>query len=163
MKQTTKASLTDFETLISQLKQSGTAPQKNLINALENYVGFMMPGNAISDDAGARQQYMLWKALIFVIDESPSDEFKKLWNIVLAFFEEYKKTVFHDRYVFRFSEFWQWSDTDLTAMQRIINIIKLTCNPDTRTTGIRKVDLNRSLETGISDNGRQKLVSFYKN
>ncbi len=152
-----------FEAQIATIRSKGTTHQKNLVSALDSYVEKMHPSQTPTDDEGARHQYNLWRALIFVIDQSPQDEFKKLWYIVLAYFEEYKQTVFHDRYVFRFSEFWQWSDDQLTALQRLINIIKLTCNVDTRAKGLKQVDLNRSLDTGITDIGRQKLVSFYKN
>ena len=158
-----KNSLTGFEAQIETLRTSGTTHQKNLISALDLYVLNMHPSVVVTEDEGARHQYNLWRALIFIIDQSPQDEFKKLWNIVLAYFEHYKQTVFHDRYVFRFSEFWQWSDDHLTALQRLINIIKLTSNQETRAKGLKQVDLNRSLDTAISDIGRQKLVNFYKN
>lgn len=163
VKETVKSSLTGFDAQIQALRISGTTHQKNLIQALDLYVDKMHPSQTVSEDEGARHQYNLWRALIFVIDQSPQDEFKKLWNIVLAYFEHYKQTVFHDRYVFRFSEFWQWSDDQLTALQRLINIIKLTSNQEDRAKGLKQVDLNRSLDTGITDIGRQKLVSFYKN
>lgn len=158
-----RSSLTGFEAQIETIRTSGTTNQKNLSNALDMYVIKMHPTVEVSEDEGARHQYNLWRALIFIIDDAPQDEFKKLWNIVLAYFEYYKDTVFHDRYVFRFSEFWQWSDDQLTALQRLINIIKLTSNQETRAKGLKQVDLNRSLDTGISDIGRQKLVNFYTN
>lgn len=152
-----------FDAQMATLRSTGTPHQKNLLSALDLYVEKMHPDRKVSDDEGAKCQYTLWRAISFVVDQSSADEFKKLWHIVLAYFEYYKESVFHDRYIFRFSEFWQWSDDQLTAFQRLINVIKLTSNPDTRSQGLRKVDLNRSLDTGISDAGRQKLVGFYKN
>lgn len=151
-----------FDAVMLDIKQNGTAAQKNLINALSLYVSNMSPHIQQTDDGGAKQQYNLWKAIQTVIEQSEPNEFKKLWNIILAYFQQYKQSVFHDRYIYRYSEFWQWSEDHLTALQRLINIIKLTSDPATRAVGLRKVSLDRSLEVGISDAARQKLTNFYK-
>lgn len=153
---------TTFQAKIAELKQSGTSNQKAVISSLETYIATMNPSMVVTEDNGAKQQYNLFKAIHNVLENSPPDEFKKTWNIILAFFNEYKNTVFSDRYIYRFSEYWQWSEDHLTAFQRLINIIKLTCEPSTRTAGLRHVDLDRSLAVGISDNARQKVTNFYK-
>lgn len=154
--------ISDFLSKVEEMKVSGTSAQKILIASIEKYLSDMAPGKQVEVNAGARSQYSLWKAISYVVETAPSEEFKKLWSILLAFFEEYKDKAFHDRYVFRFSEYWMWPLTELNGLHRIINIIKLTSNAKERTKGLKQVDLDRSLAEGFSDEARQKLISFYR-
>lgn len=151
-----------FQSKIDAMKTGGTQAQKILIASLEKYITDMAPGKPIANDAGARNQYNLWKAISFVVETAPVDEFKKLWNILLSFFEEHKNGVFGDRYVFRFSEYWLWSQHELNGLHRVLNIIKLTSNPAERAKGLKQVSLDRSLTEGFSDDARQKIITFYK-
>jgi len=154
--------LKDFDALVSKLLLEGTQNQKTLVKSLQSYITNMAPGKPIGINEGAKQQYYLWKSISSIAESAPVDEFKKLWNILLAFFENYKDHAFHDRYVFRFSEYWSWSDIELTAFQRILNIIKLTSNANTRDNCLKNVDLDRSLAVGFSDEARQRITTFYK-
>ena len=151
-----------FDQKIEQLKTNGTQAQIQLINAIETYIIVMDPRDRISDDDGARQQYKFWKTISNIAENISGDEFRKCWNILLAYFNQYKNDVFHDRFIFRFSEFWQWSEYELNGYHRILNIIKLTADPDTRDLGLKQVSLDRSLTDGFTDLARQKIINFYK-
>lgn len=154
--------VSDFNSLIQGVKDNGTTKQKILISAIEKYMVDMQPGKPVGGDAGARFQYMFWKTLSEVIEQSNQEEFKKSWNIILAYFNQFKTGVFHDKYVFRFAEFWAWNEGELNAFQRILNLIKLTCNPAERQVGLKQVSLERSLAEGFSDDGRQRILTFYQ-
>jgi hypothetical protein len=153
---------TEFHARMDQLRLSGTQAQKVLIASLDRYVEDMAPNKPIQDAVGARNQYNLWKAISYIAETAPSDEFKRLWQILLAYALEHTDGVFQDRYVFRFSEYWTWSEHELNGLHRILNIIKLTCDPATRADGLRQVSLDRSLTEGFSDDARQRIVMFYK-
>jgi len=151
-----------FSDKIAELKSSGTTYQKNLISSLEIYISKMKPGAPVTSSEGARHQYVLWKTITALLVEIPADEFKKLWNILLAYFNEYDKTVFGDRYVFRFSEFWSWPEDELSAFQRILNLIKLTANANNRAANIKQVSMERTLDGWFSEEARSRIMSFYK-
>jgi hypothetical protein len=151
-----------FNVQMGALKANGTLFQKALIHSLEDYLEVMKPGVPVNKDVGARKQYDLWKAISTIAESSASNEFKKLWNILLAYFEEYKGAAFHDRYIFRFSEYWIWNENELAALQRVINLIKLTSNPAERAFGLKQVVLDKTLELGFSDTAKQRIVIFYK-
>lgn len=152
----------DFDTRIAALKATGSQATQILIASLEKYIADMKPGKPMPETAGARNQYNLWKAISYVAETAPGDEFRRLWNLLLSYFEQYKDGVFHDRYVFRFSEQWMWSQYELNGLQRIINLIKLTSNQSTRSANLKKVVLDKTLAEGFSDDARQKIVTFYK-
>lgn len=155
---------TDFQTYIENIKQNGTVHAKSLIVSIENYMREMAPGIPMDNDKGARFQHTLWKTIYQVVENVPVDEFRKCWNIILSYFNNYKerKSVFNERYVFRFSEYWVWPEDELSAFQRTLNILILTANPETRNQELRHVDLDRSLELGYSDEGRQRIINFYR-
>lgn len=152
---------TDFSSFIQGFKENGTVAQKSLISGIEQYMRNMAPGVPVDFDSGAKFQHTFWKLISGVAESAKPDEFKKLWSILLAYFNEFKTTVFHERYVYRFSENWVWSQTDLNGFQRILNILHLTCDPNTRALGLKQVSLDRSLSEGFSDDARQRIVGFY--
>ena len=126
-------------------------------------MGLMKPGVPVADFDGAQHQYTLWRTIQSLIHQTPSHEFNKQWNILLAFFanNQDEDQVFHDRFVYRFSEFWNRNESELNAFQRILHLIKVTCNPATRKQNLRLVSLERTLAVGLTEEGRQKVLSFY--
>jgi hypothetical protein len=159
-----REALSIFDQLLERTRVAGTPQQKNLVRQLQQYMEEVAPGKPVTRADGAKWQQTLWVALKGVVDNSDNLEFRKQWFIVLSFFNENggKKQVFNGRYVFRFAEMWSRSPDELDAMQRLINIIHLTANPEERNQGLKQVDLDRSLATGFSPMARQNLISFYK-
>lgn len=151
-----------FKAMIEEIKANGTTEEKKLIANVEQYMTRMAPGLPMSGDEGARHQHALWKVIQGLVERAPQDQFRRLWNILLGYFEENKDGVFGDRYVFRFAESWHHSEAELSAFQRILNVIKLTSNANERSKGLRQVDLGRSLETGFTEEARQRLLTFYQ-
>lgn len=157
--------LTEFEAFIEKIRTEGTVSQKNLLVSFENYMTQLAPGKVIEPNAGARAQYTFWKVLFNVIENSPQEEFKRQWNIVLAFFNNHSKEtnqIFHPRKVFRFFEFWINGDDELNAYQRILNLIQLTADPAERESGLKRVDVSRALESTFTEVGRARLLGFYQ-
>ena len=152
---------TPFTARIDEIKEKGTTQEKAVVIAFEAYIAGMKPGVPVAPDRGARHQYAIWKTILSVLENAPKAEFNSLWNIILAYFNNYKDGVFGDRYLFRFSDQWIWSENDLTAMQNIFNLLMLTANPATRKEGLSKVQLEKTLSTGIADEGRDRVNLFY--
>lgn len=147
---------------VAQIKKSGTLAQKSLVTAIENYMANMAPGKPVDPDTGVKHQYALWKTIHNLVHNAPASEFKSLWSLLLAFFNTYKEGVFHDRYLFRFSEYWSYSNEELNGFQRVLNLINLSCDPATRAIGLRQVNLDTTLRDGFSEEARQRLLNFYK-
>lgn len=148
--------------MVQKIKDSGTTIEKSLLVSLETYVSDMAPRKPVDIKTGARHQYSLWRVIRTALETVPAEDFKKCWNLILAFFKEYEDASFHDRYVFRFADQWVQSDKELLAFQSILNMIKLTADPATRAANLKKVDMKRTLEIVFSDVARQRVQSFYK-
>lgn len=156
-----KEAPTNIEMLLDKIKAEGTPTEQALLKGLDAYVSAMAPGKAVDSKTGALQQHTLWQNLRFIIQSSPDGEFDRLWNMVLAYAHLHKDGAFHERYIMRFSEDWHYDLDDLTAFQRLINLIKLTADSNKREHALKQVDINRTLEKGFNDRGRTRLISFY--
>lgn len=150
-----------FTDTISQFKTKGTPNQKALIVALEKYIEVMAPGVPVTGENGARHQYTLWRTIYNIVHNIPITEFKATWQLLLLYFNEYQATVFHERYVFRFSEYWVHTQDELNGFQRIVNLLKLTCVPASREIGLKQVNINATLSQGFTEDARQRILSFY--
>jgi hypothetical protein len=152
---------TDFDRLMIKVRETGTGPQRKLVNDLNSYVENMKKGKPITPANGAMQQYALWATLRTVVENHHGDEFRSLWHIVLSFFHYYRDNVFSDRLVFRFADHWQRDKDQLKALQRLLDLIKITADPATRDENKKRVDMARSLEVGFSEEARSRVLQYY--
>lgn len=150
-----------FDGAILEIKENGTVAEKSLCNVLETYIERMAPLKPISPEEGARAQYSLWKALSTLLENGPDNEFKKLWELILKYFDNYKDGVFGDRYIYRFSQNWTWAKTENEAYIRLLNLIKVSANPITRSMALRQVNLDATMQVGFSEMAKNRLISFY--
>lgn len=149
-----------YEQLLANLEANGANETKTVINSLKKYADNMDPKKPMSPAQGTMHQYELCQTLRYALNTDP-DTFKELWQFVLAFAHKHAAGVFSDRYIFRFPDQWQWSEEMLMAHQRLVNIIKLTANPQTRANGLKQVVLGRSMEVGFTNRGQQNILNFY--
>lgn len=158
--QTKKVGLS-FEQKVADLKKTGSVHMQSLITELEIYIFKMAPGKPIDATDGAHMQYVLWKTIDKVTRTAPREEFKALWSILLGYFYNYRETVFNERYVYRFADQWNHSNVYLEMLQRVINLIKLTCDQSTMQKGLNQVSLKRTLDDGFEEEARQRIISYY--
>lgn len=139
----------------------GTFSQKTLVETLFRYRDSMFPKKMITEADGVLQQYYLWKAIQGVVCNSSSEEFNTLWSILLAFAQRHKDDVFHDKYVHRFAHRWNWSADELEGFQNIINLIKVTADPEKRKTSVKTVSLEKTMAKGFTEDAKQRISVFY--
>jgi hypothetical protein len=162
VKQAPAKTPTTLDQLIQRVQESGNQTEKMVVEAIAQYREVMQPGKPVVPANGVQAQYRLWKFLSYLLESAPQEDFRRAWNVLLNMVHLHKDEIFGDRYVYRFSEEWTFFQEELSAYQRLLNILKLTANAQERATGLKQVDLNRSLEVGFSESARQRLVGFYK-
>lgn len=155
------AEVTDFQTLVSGLRLTGTTAEKHLVNVLASYLAEMSPGVPKTFEEGARQQYNLSLLFDFVLNNSSPVEFTKLWSILIAYFREYKDGVFGIRYAFRFSELWVWGDDALRAFEESLNMLMASASYG-KSDVYKHVSLNKALAKGFTPGARGRLLTFYQ-
>lgn len=153
--------ISTFSGFIQNLKNTGSAKVCKLIFDLDSYIVDMAPGKIIDNVNGARKQQALWNCIKDVLEKSTFEEFSNLWGVILAYFDNYQNTVLHDRYIFRFAESWQYSNQELSTFHRVLNLIRLTHSPAERSIGLKQLDMAKTLEKGLTEAARQKVINFY--
>lgn len=128
----------------------------------DSYVEKMAPGKMVRPDSGALANLTLLRAITTAADNYDARLFKRAWTLVLAYFEQHADGVFSDRYAFRFPDAWGFGDEALQAYQSIITLCKVTAEPNARKAALKQLDLNKVLEFGLTEEGRSKIVSFYR-
>lgn len=150
-----------FETSIDAMKARKIPEVSSLIVSMEQYISAMAPGKSMTPEHGNRQQELLASALFGVLN-TQGDTFKLCWSVALAYFNEYKTSVFNERYVYRFSEYWTKEISVLSTFQRLINLMIVTADPETRAAASRQeVSIDKTLKVGFTDLARQNLLNFY--
>jgi len=157
----TTAAESSMENVFQKMRESGTVFEKMTMASLDNYVEKMKPGLPVSSEVGARNQHSLWKLFESVIETAPETEFKKLWSVILAFFNADKSGVFGERYVYRFADQWVWSIDELNSMQRILNLVINTKNPATRALDVKRISIAKTVE-GFSEKAKERLNNYYQ-
>lgn len=153
--------VTDYQKFIQDVKTKGSESARLTIEALEIYIGVMDPAKPVDSQTGARQQYNLWRTINMVITRIPTEDFNEAWNIILATFAEHRFDVFAERYVFRFPDEWANSKEDFILFNSLLNLILETCDSAKRKEGLKNINLDKVLGKIQSDEGRNRLGSFY--
>lgn len=133
---------------------------RSTIATLLDYVDYMDPKKTQNQEEAVRKQVGLYRALVSTINRNDQD-FNKTWNMVLKIFLDYKDGAFHETAIFRYMAFITLSEDKRNTFRRIINLIKLTAPPVGRDFALRQVDMNRTMEFDITEEGRNRILNFY--
>lgn len=159
----TRAVGNSFESRIETFRRDGTIAQKAVIATLDNYITAMAPNKPMGDIEGAREQYKLWKMLEQVLLSYNSEDFRVLWNIILMYFNQYSAhlDVFGLYNIYRFTYSWEHSPKDLEHFNKILNLITLTCDPNKRAAGLKKVSFKVMFKDDFPQEAVNRLSAFY--
>lgn len=149
-----------FEAKINRLRQSGTAAQKSVIAKMDLYFAQMKPGLPVDPVKGGAHQLAFYMALRQVC-ETEMTEFREAFKLILEYFRQYKDGALGDRYIFRFTENIQLTNTAMRPFLGLINLLRVAAEAKSREQVLKQVDLTRSLETGFSDQARQRIIQFF--
>lgn len=151
----------DFASYIANVKVIGSHRSRSFIQQMETYIANMQPGRIISNEEGASHQHSLWRLIKSTLENTTVNEFESSYAMLLGFAFANRSGVFHDRYIFRFSEYFTFNQDEVQAFQAILNLINITCVPGDVKTLLRQVDLRRTLSTYFDEETRQRVIGFY--
>lgn len=132
-----------------------------LKDRLDAYVVDMAPAKPITIDKGAASQLGLWRAIQFVMQKTGS-EFNSLWDTLLLYVRNNRKTVFNEKYVFRFFAEVRMSKEERQCFQRLIYLMLRTCDPGTRALALKQIDFSATLSRVTDNAARQRITGYYR-
>lgn len=145
--------------IVEVLPKVGTAAQLAL-HEIAEYMLSMQPKKPIQHDAGARKQVVLYRAIVRLINNT-GDDFQTAFSTLLNLFHKHRAGVFHETSVFRFTEHIGLNKEESTSFLRLLNLLKLTADPKGRGVALKQVRLEDTLEFGINDAGKQRILEFF--
>lgn len=145
---------------LEEFAKTASVDAKAIINSILTYVRDMAPGKTQTPEAIQRQQMNLHVALTGAINRLDG-EFKHVWGGVLKLFHEHRDGVFSERYVYRQLQNAPMNPQQRAAFQNVVNMIKLTADPQGRKVGLKQFDKARTMQHGLTEQGRNKLLAFY--
>lgn len=151
--------LPEVEAILQKARAEATTLGKMVLNQIEEYINDMAPKKPMTPALGVRHQVKLYRAL--QTTTRLGDDFFLVWGTILKLFNSQRAAVFHESYVFRYMEHVTLSPQDQKAFQRLLNLIVITANPQGRAVAVKQVDFKRTLEFGMDEAGRNRLLGFY--
>lgn len=150
-----------FREMIERTLKTGSPLLVSTITFMQEYVVKMAPDQRNNGIPAADYQLSFFRILKSLIDKSAPEDFTKNWNVILAFFWNYKNGALGERYVNRFSEYWARGDLNLAYYQRLINLCLVSSDPNERANVTRIVNVSKTVESGYTPTGVQNILQFY--
>ena len=126
---------------------------------MSKYVNAMAPGKQMSVDEGVRNQTELWRTIKNVVENQ--DGFDAAWRLMIAYVRNYRTTVFHESYVFRFMENTVLAAPEARTFERMLNVLLTASGVQNRREVTKLVDLNNRLTAGLSEEARARLIRYF--
>lgn len=131
------------------------------ITRLYDYIQRMDPSKRENEEQGAGEQVALYHSIVNIIDGSEM-YFQPLFTALLRLFNAFNgpRQVFHDFNCSRYMQIVTLNADERKAFNNLVCFLKLMANPETRHITARTTDHTRLLAYGITDTGRNRVVSF---
>jgi hypothetical protein len=149
----------DFQKHIDNLLINGTVREKYVIAFMNKYVTSMAPGVPLTVDEGVRNQTELWRTIKNVVENQ--DGFEGAFRLLIAYARNYRSTVFHESYLFRFTENTVLAPADARTFERLLNVILTASGVQNRREVTKLIDLNNRLTAGLTEDARNRLILYF--
>lgn len=149
----------EFSSLVATIRKTGTASAVTLVSFMETYVERMKPGKITPSSEIQHMQSGLYDQLINVIEFSPANEFKRLWNIAIAFVKQYGDSAFSPVYYSRGAKDWKRDPQQFTTLTNLLNLLQVSAT-DMETLN-EQVSVSAVMANGFSEEARGRMIGFY--
>lgn len=152
----------EAQALIDELTKSGNGIAINVFAGIEQYLKDMKPGRPMKSVDGARHQVLLYRTIQMAINQTKTD-FPKVFATVLKVFADNqgKGGATNGQYLFRFTENLAMSPEDREGFTRLMNMLSVAAPVQNRAMALKQIDFPRTLQYGVSDEGRRRLLAFF--
>ena len=147
---------------LNKAYQTNNVAVKMALDEIVEYMEAMKPGKAMTSIEGAKRQAKLYYAIRNIIEHS-GDAFNVAFTALLKIVEknDHPGGVFYDTYVMRFVENLALTTNDIHAFRRIINLLKILAPVKGRAEAAKQVSFTKSLQFGLTDEGRQRILTYF--
>lgn len=135
---------------------------KSVVENIYAYIANMKPKMPITPEDGARNQVALYRNLSTLFNRVEGD-FGQVFPAVLKLFDHHQDGVFAMTHRFRFmDQAHQLGTKERVAFQNFIHVLTTTASPQGRASVLKQIDMNKALEHGVSEEGKNRVRSFFR-
>ena len=138
---------------------------RTLANQLFAYNEAMKPSAIYNEQLMVNKQYELvsiYRAIFNVVEYR---DFKVKFDVLNLFFAYYKDEGFAAQRLSRFDYLWKWSDTELTTLLHVSEIVSQLCLYTERVKRLKQLNLDMALDstkTIVTEEARNNVIRYYK-
>jgi hypothetical protein len=132
----------------------------NWLRRLNEYMEAMRAGLPVDVEEGKAWQKVLYRTLMNVIHNSDDAEFSVLLKIILDQFVVHKDGVFHPSHSMRFAEHIELNEAERATFFNLVDLLTISADAKGRELRLRQVDLNKSLTSEFTEQGKQRIRAF---
>jgi len=134
--------------------------EKIIVESLEKYAKVMQPGTPHPNGEGEIAQVSFFRTIEQIL-RLDAGEFTKHFGNLLNFVRTHRKAMFNERYAYRYFDTMRLGTVERKNFERMMNLLIATCEPGTRHTTIKQIDLVTTV-SGFSDTRiQQRVMDFY--
>lgn len=133
-----------------------------LTQRFEVYSKAMGVGVPVSASDGAQQQAFLWNSIIRYVLSQERKEFVALYGELLKWFCEHRNGMLSRKMAFRFIPVTKLGAAERKNLERLLNLLIATADPNTRKLALTQINLKSTLSGFAHDSPLQRRVmAFY--
>lgn len=129
------------------------------IIAIKNYMEMMKPGRPQDPKYGAAQQVNLYRAMLTIVNKD-TEHFEALFTAMLRMFEHGAEGVFHEIYVFRFTEHVIMNPDEIKGWQKLVNLVKVMGPVDGRELARKAVSIENSV-IHLAEDAKNRVLAYF--
>lgn len=128
----------------------------------DKYADEMAPRRPQTTASLVRNQKVLLRCMIGVINATSGDNFHNLFNYMLQRFNAERTGVFNERSYLRGIDKHQFNPDEINLFPRLLNMFRLLSDPQSRQVAMRQISLEKTLATPlITEEGRRRVYQFF--
>lgn len=158
----------EIDQYLYKAEHEGTPEQKRIIQALKVFSEKMIPRTSLDPAVAFSAQWELLGHLRSLLEKDYED-FRKGWNALLIYFHRHRGVDSSSEYsplsrinTDRYLDYWKRDDSTRELYTRLLTLVRMTANPETRQKDIRNIVIERVGEGILSDRALTNLKSFYQ-
>lgn len=124
------------------------------------YLDRMAPNRPISNEAGAKEQVALYRAIQNIINRQEV-YFTQLFTALLAIFKSEFKGALGDRYRLRFMESVVLGEGDRKGFNYLTHLLCVGADPVSRKKALESINFDRTLSNGVTAVGRDRILGYF--
>lgn len=135
---------------------------KLVVQWMDEYLAIMGPGSVHTENEGIRQQSNMLQLLTTMVNAVPEEDFKRCMDYVCAKFREHSDSTLHELNALRYIENVVMDVNSRNAWQRLVMFFREFSDFTKHADAKRSININWCLELGLTDEGRNRLLNYFR-